>query len=174
MTRITSGVNACCYQPYSLWRYRKCHSFVSRTFPRVIEPYCFHKITKDTQLPQIFGHMPFIKQKNKKCYQLGYVHLAGISIQRKYLNGYLRWTLYQKDGHNVIDIISCYFHLIKGICPKMCGNWVSVVIIWYQLSYSRTKTRNLHIFLIDISDFTSCFAFGIFILFCTNRVVISY
>ena len=58
--------------------------------------------------------------------------------------------LYQQDGHNVIDIIFCNFHLIKGMLPKICGNWVSFVILWYRLPYWRTETKNLQIFKVSI------------------------
>ena len=29
------------------------------------------------------------------------------------------------------------------MCPKICGNWVSFVILWYRLPYWRTGTKNL-------------------------------
>ena len=55
---------------------------------------------------------------------------------------------YQQDEDQVIIILilisfSCYFHLIKDMCPKICGNhgnWVSFVILWnlkFRLPYWR-------------------------------------
>ena len=50
-------------------------------------------------------------------------------------------ALYQVE----ITRISCNFHVIKGMCPKICGNWESFVILWYRLPYWRTGTKNLHV-----------------------------
>ena len=32
--------------------------------------------------------------------------------------------LYQQDGHTEIDILFMYFRLIKGMCPKICCNYL--------------------------------------------------
>ena len=37
--------------------------------------------------------------------------------------------------------IYLFSHWIKGMCPKICGNWVSLIILWYELSYWRTETK---------------------------------
>ena len=84
--------------------------------------------------------MPFIKWKLQEID--GYLRLYQ-QDGHNVIDAIYAGRLYQQDGYNIIDIIFLYFHLIKGMCRKICGNWVSFVILWYQLPYWRTGTKLL-------------------------------
>ena len=114
-----------------------------------------HKITKDTQLPQIFGHMPFIKwklQENDINYVMSILLVWASSVNHHKITKdtqlpqifghmpFIKWKLQENDINYVMSILlvwassvnPCNFHLIKGMCPKICGNWVSFVILLYS------------------------------------------
>ena len=54
----------------------------------------------------------------------------------------LTLTFYQQDWFNVVLSIFCIlYHLIKGMCPKICGNWM--LLIYFKIPTSLLEDYSL-------------------------------
>ena len=53
-------------------------------------------------------------------------------------NWYLLFTLTVLSAgwilRNIVNFL-VFYHLIKGMCPKICGNWVLLIYLWWLLQY---------------------------------------